>query len=295
MAEVGWAGVSIDGPHGGPRNPRGMDEQFLMFNVNNPAAMVDNVRQSALELALAAHVMNALTVDATDCPGVDGPITFEARALMGHSMGATIAPLTFEVEPLFDALILSGAGGSWIMNVVHKESPVVVRPFAEALLGITGRWRLHEHDPILGVLQWAGESADPPSYAARLSEGERHVLMLQGIIDTYILPPMANATSLSYGLDLAGPALDADTPGLEAFAPLESRLSMGTGEAIALPASENRGGATAVVVQHAEDGVEDGHEVMFQTEAPKAQYRCFLATLARDDSPMVPSVGGACP
>jgi len=295
MAAVGWAGVSIDGPHGGPRNPMGMDEQFLMFNVNNPAAMVDNVRQSALELALAAHVMNELTVDATDCPGVDGPVTFEARALMGHSMGATIAPLTFEVEPLFDALILSGAGGSWIMNVVHKESPIEVRPFAEALLGINGRWALHEHDPILGVLQWAGESADPPVYATRLREGERHVLMLQGIIDTYILPPMANAMSLSYGLDLAGPALDVGEPGLDRFASLESHLSMSPGEVIALPASGNRGGATTVVVQHAEGGIEDGHEVVFQTETPKAQYRCFLQTLARGEAPTVPDAAGVCP
>jgi hypothetical protein len=29
-------------------------------------------------------------------------------------------------------------------------------------------------------------------------------------------------------------------------------------------------------VQHAEDGVEDGHEVMFQLDAPKHQYQCFL-------------------
>jgi hypothetical protein len=294
FAAVGWAGVSIDGPHGGPRNPGMMDEQFLMFNVNNPEAMVDNVRQSALELALAAHVMNALTVDATDCPGVDGMVTFEARALMGHSMGATIAPLTFHVEPLYDALILSGAGGSWIMNVVHKESPVVVRPFAEALLGITGRWMLHEHDPILGILQWAGESADPPAYASRF-EGGRNVLMLQGIIDTYILPPMANATSLSYGLDLGGQSLDAEEPGLDRFTPLEALLPLSGGEVMPLPASGNRDGATTVVVQHLEGGIEDGHEVVFQTDAPKAQYRCFLATLSAGETPAVPALGSACP
>jgi hypothetical protein len=294
FATVGWAGVSIDGPHGGPRNPMMMDEQFLMFNVNNPEAMVDNIRQSALELALTAHVMNELTVDATDCPGVDSMVTFEARTLMGHSMGATIAPLTFHVEPLYEALILSGAGGSWIMNVVHKESPVVVRPFAEALLGITGRWMLHEHDPILGILQWAGESADPPAYAARF-EGGRHVLMLQGIIDTYILPPMANATSLSYGLDLGGESLDAEEPGLDRFDALEGLLPLSGGEVMPLPAMGNRDGATTVVVQHLEGGIEDGHEVVFQTEPPKAQYRCFLATLAAGETPTVPAVDGTCP
>ncbi|MBW2464982.1 MAG: hypothetical protein JRH11_25255, partial [Deltaproteobacteria bacterium] len=296
FATVGWAGVSIDGPHGGPRNPDHMDEQFLVFNVNNPIAMRDNVRQSALELVVAAHMMNGLTVDASDCPGVDGAVTFQARALMGHSMGATIAPLAFDIEPLFEGLILNGAGGSWIMNVVHKQSPVPVRPFAELLLGIGTGWMLHEHDPSLMLLQWAGESADPPVYAARLgADSGRHVLMFQGITDTYILPPMANATSLSYGLDLGGPALDSSTPDLASFASLEERLPMSSGEAIALPAQGNQGGATRVVVQHAEDGIEDGHEVVFQSDAAKAQYRCFLETLGRGEVPTVPATDGACP
>ena len=41
-----------------------------------------------------------------------------------------------------------------------------------------------------------------------------------------------------------------------------------------------------VVVQHLEDGVQDGHEVMFQLEAAKAQYEHFLAT-ARTGVPWV--------
>ena len=45
--------------------------------------------------------------------------------------------------------------------------------------------------------------------------------------------------------------------------------------------------STAVVVQHAEDGVEDGHETIFQSEAPKHQYRCFLQSLVKG-APRVP-------
>lgn len=285
LARAGWAGISVDGPHGGLRNPEMRDEQFLIFNVANPIAMRDNVRQSALELALEARVLDGVTID--DCDGM--PITLAPRALMGHSMGATIAPLAFAIEPAFEAMILSGAGGSWIENVVYKESPVEVRPFAEIILGVAGRYTLHEHDPALMLLQWAGEPADPPAYAA-LAGDERHVLMLQGIVDTYILPPIANATSLSFGLDLAGEALDASEPRLASFAPLEPRLAFSGRARVALPVR----GATRVVVQHPEDGVEDGHEVVFQTDAPKAQYRCFLRTLA-SGSPMVPGPTDACP
>ncbi len=36
-----------------------------------------------------------------------------------------------------------------------------------------------------------------------------------------------------------------------------------------------------MVVQHPGDAIEDGHEVVFQTEPPKHQYRCFLLSFAK--------------
>jgi hypothetical protein len=46
------------------------------------------------------------------------------------------------------------------------------------------------------------------------------------------------------------------------------------------------------VVQHPSDGVEDGHEVVFQTDPPKREYRCFLQTWASGAKPVVPTPGG---
>ena len=288
FARAGFAGASIDGPHGGLRNPRGADEQFLVFNVFNPVALRDNLRQSALELALLAHVLEQLELDASACPGAGSPNTrLDATrlALMGHSMGASIAPLVLATEPRYRAAILSGAGASWIENVLHKERPLPVRGIAELTLGYTDEGRpITAHDPALSLIQWAGEAADPPLYARQIiheAEAPRHVLMFQGIVDRYIMPPIANALSLSLGLDLAGPALE---PSLGELLPLSGRRE------VPLPARGNLpGGVTGLVVQHAEDGVEDGHEVVFQTEAPKRQYRCFLESLVRGEAPRVPA------
>ncbi len=71
---------------------------------------------------------------------------------------------------------------------------------------------------------------------------------------------------------------------------------MSEGEQIALPTGGNRGDSTRVVVQHPEDGIEDGHEVVFQTEAPKRQYRCLLASLAdpTEALPIVPDPDDPC-
>lgn len=292
FAQVGFAGVSVDGPHGGVRNVTGEDEQFLVFNVANPRALRDNVRQSAAELALVAHLLGEWRFDASACEGLaidEARLDDQTLALMGHSMGATIAPLTAAFEPRYRALLLSGAGGSWIQNVVHKEKPVVVRPFAELLLRTPMSYALHEHDPALMLLQWAGEGADPPVFGEAIRARGTHVLMMQGIVDHYILPPIANATSLALGLDLAGGSLDADDARLDRFTPLVELLPLVDGTTRELPASANRddGSVTRIVTQHAEDGVEDGHEVVFQLDTPKAEYRCFLASLARGEVPTV--------
>jgi hypothetical protein len=47
---------------------------------------------------------------------------------------------------------------------------------------------------------------------------------------------------------------------------------------------------TAVVSQFPGDGIEDGHEVVFQTDPPKHAYRCFLLGLVAG-LPRVPTLG----
>jgi hypothetical protein len=124
--------------------------------------------------------------------------------------------------------------------------------------------------------------------------------MEQGIVDHYILPPIANATSLSLGLDLAGTPLDATSAELTSLgAPtLESVLAFSGRSQITLPVQGNRTNqVTAVVVQHPSDGIEDGHEMVFQTDPPKREYRCFLQTWVAGQTPLVPvpgDVNGAC-
>lgn len=300
FAREGFAGASWDGPHGGLRNVTRGDEQFLMFNVNNLGALRDNVRQSALEAAELAHALEGLRLDVSACTGASAPdsmarIDPDVMALMGHSMGASIAPLAVAFEPRYRAMILSGAGGSWIENVLHKLHPLAVRPFAEALLRYSGTGlHLSEDDSSLSMLQWSLEACDVPVFASRVTGGSapRHVLMFQGIVDQYIMPPIANAGTLSLGLDLAGPALDASTARLAAFDPIERLLPLRglTSRTGAVSGNHTVAGVayTQVVRQYREDGIEDGHEVAFQTAGPKRDYRCFLRGLLRG-SPGVPA------
>ena len=303
FAHAGFAGVTVDGPLGGLRNPTGGDEQFLVFNVANPLGLRDNIRQSALELVLLAHVLEGLHFDPSDCDGVvsTGDVRFDTGtlALMGHSMGATIAPLALAMEPRYRAAILSGAGGSWIENVMFKQRPVAVRPAMEQLLRYASIHRaLDDNDVALSLLQWAGEPADPPLYARNivhepiLGAAPRDVLMVQGIVDTYILPPIAYATTLSAGFDFAGTPLDASESRLAMFASIDSVLSFSGRRVVSYPVRGNEqvtgfAASTAVTLQAREDGIEDGHEVVFQTEGPKHQVICFLESFARGQAEVV--------
>lgn len=305
LAAVGFAGLQVDGPLGGMRNVTGGDEQFLIFNVLNPSALRDNVRQSAIELIVMAHALDPVSLDTSDCPGASATAKIDTAhlAIMGHSMGGWIAPLAMAGDSRYGAAILSGAGGSYIANVLDKIKPLHVKPYAEILLDYNMDARtLDAHDPALTIVQWGAEPSDPQVYDSAIvrepaaGQSARHVLMVQGIVDHYILPSIANATSLALGLDLAGAELDGQNSELMTLqqTPLSTVLPLAGRSAIALPASANASGATAVVVQHASDGVQDGHEVIFQLDAPKAQYRCFLSTWL-SGTPRVPSVGSACP
>ncbi len=283
FAAAGVAGVSFDGALGGDRNPTGADEQFLIFNFQNPEALRDNVRQSALEVALLpARLESAPALPIAGCDDAEPRFDTGQVALFGHSMGATIAPLALSAEPAFGAAVLSGAGGSYAANVLYKQLPLEPRPVAEAILGYTESGRdLVLGDPFLTLLQWAAEDADPPAYADRIETPA--ILMVQGIVDHYILPPIANTTSLSLGLDLAGPSLDAAEPELAGHRPLAPLLPLVGASEVALPAGP------AVVVQVAADGIEDGHEVIFQVGEARRAYRCFLQSWAQGGAAQVPA------
>ncbi len=300
-AAEGWAAISVDGPLGGLRNTTGADEQFLVYNFNNPEALRDNIRESALELGLIARALPTLSVPTATCAEIGAAVArFDPRHLVlaGHSMGASIAPLAFSMSEAFEGTILSGAGASNIMNLIYKEKPLAVRGFAELLLGYGERGiRLTEFDPVASLVQWATEASDAQVYAPRLSaeRGRKplHVLMFQGIVDHYIMPPMVHALVRSMKLDQVGPSVDAEVAELALFPPLGAVVGREGRQILSGKVQANlQDGASGGVIQHAADGIEDGHEVMYQTPEARAEARCFLRSLAQG-APAV--AAGLCP
>ena len=294
FARAGFAGLQVDGPLGGMRNPSGpgADEDALIFNLHNLGAVRDTLRESAIELDVMAHVATTMHLAATDClaAGTSNPgpadVSFDQGhvAIMGHGTGAWIAALAVAEEPIYKAMILSGAGGSFAQTFLWKQKPAPVLPTIEAAVQET---QMSGSDPVLGFVQWALEPADPQVYTRTFQARAGDVLMIQGVVDNFALPNIANATSLSLGLQLAGTELDTGSdPRLAGQRALGPLLTLAGASTVTLPYPGTAAG-TRAVVQVAEDGIEDGHEVVFQVDAPKHQYQCYLASWIKSGQPTV--------
>jgi len=341
LQSVGFAGITIDGPLVGisGSQPIEFNEDFGIFDFLNPQALVDNIRQSAVELTLIPDILSQLTIDPTGCDGVPpGQVTLDTThiAMFSHSMGSSISPLALAAEPRYGAAILSGSGGSLIENAMYKTQPLPITA-ASVLYGYSAQaCMLRARDPQLSLLQWATEPADSQVYARRMlfdddppasawvSPNARSALMIQGLVDHYILPPIADTMTLGEGLDLGvgpnscndapscdlepvyGDVASPEYPTLPKLLPLSGRgvqwLADAGGGNTPWPASVDGGThpLTGLVVQHRIDENRepgactsvDGHEVIYESTLARHQYACFLQDFLNDRAPQVRTQGG---
>jgi hypothetical protein len=275
LAEVGLAGASVDGPFGGARNFFGANERYLVLNWASPGQLRDNLRESAIELVMWIDLLGDLTVDASGCPGAAPTARFDRShvTLMGHDYGASIAVLAAAVEPRFQSLAIDGPLAGWVSVVTTAQEPVPVDPLIAILLGDPSRIPT-AHDPALTLYGWALEPADPLLFAPAAGAA-RSVLLQQGVPDGYTPPPVTDALAVSMPLDWTAPTLLPPPAGAAT---------------LALPITANRNGQTHVVAQYPYDAIEDGHQVVFQLDAPKHRYKCFLSA---SGAPVVTDAGAA--
>ena len=177
-----------------------------------------------------------------------------------------------------------------------------MKAVAELLLGIAGHVFAHgARSGASALFQWAGEARRSAGVRARTSctsprrasraraDGAGHRRSLHHAAHREHHEPLARSRPRRHGPGLGHPGgrrPPAPRRHAGVLRPIADRLA-GFGQRERERSSAT---TTAVVVQEKEDGVEDGHEVVFQTEAPKHQYRCFLESL-KSGLPEVPTPG----
>ncbi|MCB9507092.1 MAG: hypothetical protein H6698_03270 [Myxococcales bacterium] len=279
---VRMVSISIDGTQHGPRRgDSDLSPETLFYNFLNPLTAVGNVQQGAADyFELTYFVENAsLTV-----PGIDAPVTFDPTQLyyFGHSQGATVGALFAAYERDLHAAVFSGAGGSLVLSLLNKTSPEDIAGAVEFVLtdGGTSSYAVNDMDPLLAILQWVVDPADPLNFARLLSrsppEGAApmHIFQSYGYGDTFSPEPNQDTFARAAGLGLATP----HSGNLDGYTEVQ------------YPVSANRvvGGvpSTSVIVPANPDGY-DGHFVIFRNAELTRESMEFLGTAVRDGVPSI--------
>ncbi len=287
LAARGVAALGFPAPLAWERHPDGDGGGSDVENVENLATYRDVIRQGILDFATLVPLVESLELDAALCveaTSPDGTFRFddEHLFLFGHSTGSTLAGAVIALEPDVRATILSGIGGSFIYDVALDRGGL-----DRTLLGYSEGDELDRFDPALTLFQTALSSVEVMSWGRATALHPlpgllpKQVLMIQGVVDSFRPPRMANAYAMSVGLDLVEPM---EEPTAASEYPLVGR------GVIPAPGRANLlvgGGLTAVSVQHAQNE-QDGHFVVFELDEVKHRYGCFIASLVQDGIATVP-------
>lgn len=210
-------------------------------------AVRDSIRQSALDLSRLAQLLRTdLDLSALAGPGSANPTLDTTRiAYLGESFGTVVGTLFSAIDPTIGLYVLDVPGGG-ILDTIFTSSPEIGGPAMPLIEGIyynllpLDRW-----NPLIGLMQAVIDGADPLSYAP-------HILSDRFTIAGTPLPPrsvvaievMGDQVLSNAGTEALarGMKLDVLTPDLATPVGLDP---------VASPASGNRDGQTAVLVQYA--------------------------------------------
>jgi hypothetical protein len=294
-AARGVAALGYPGPLAGERHPDGAGEITDVWNVENVGALRDNLRQGALDVATLVALVPQLSIDAALCPAAEsasGVFVFDADhvVLHGHGTGSTLGSAAIALEPGLVAAVLSGAGGSWLNQVTHAKSPFDFAEIAHGLLGYAEGDAVDLFDPALTLLQTALEPVEAMNWGRATvlhplaGRRPKHLLLIEGVVDSHHAPRAVNAYAMSVGTDLIAPEVEPTAA--------EEYALVGRG-VLPAPLSLNLfapgGGVTAGTLQRQQNG-QDGHLVAFEFDDVKRRYACFVATLAESELPVVPAI-----
>lgn len=288
FANRGIACLDIEAATVGPRNPINSYEGIAFFNFINLVALRDNIRQAASEFTMLPKMARNLEIPAemiTQSDVGDGPAFFDTDNFFfwGHSTGSSIGDLVLAVEPAYKAGMVSGAGVSWIYNLIYKQEPL---PLGDVFALLTEADELDEFHPLATLFQTVCDGGEAAYFAQHWIEkplvANRPVntMIVMGIFDRYFPPQMIDGLIVAAGVDLAGPV---------AYSPTLEALEISGKSALPLPVTGNINQyKTAVALQYQMPEDLDAHYAPFYLPEAKYQYSCFFASLAQTGTPIVP-------
>ncbi|MAQ14703.1 MAG: hypothetical protein CMN30_07890 [Sandaracinus sp.] len=308
VAEHGIAAAGASLPLSPDRLPGASATEYL--NLANLGAFRDTFRQGVIEQRLLLDALVALRIDPAtlgSCEGVTLPagtteIRFDPENLvaLGQSMGGMYTNMIGAVEPRFDALVPTGAGGYWPFFITQTQ----LIPGAATLLA--GALRIPADElafthPVMHLLTLGWEAAEPLVSMPRLGRrplpgvSARPIYEPVGMGDSYFPIEVYDAVAIAYGHEQAG---DEVWPSMQEALGLADLDGIVDYPVVGNMTAENGETYTGAVVQYAGDGFSDPHVIFVQLEDVRYQYGCFLETQVHTGTAVIPApapLGTPCP
>lgn len=303
LAMYGIAGAGSAMPINPERVPGAQSRAYL--NVGNLSAYRDTFRQGTFETYFFISALLKLRIKPEVLAACKGPtlpsgnteFRFSEKnlALMGQSMGSQYAAMIGAIDKRLKALIPSGAGGHWSYFIVNSGNDLLNPQLLQTLLD--SQEALSFVHPVLHMLHMSWDVADPLTCGARVAHdplpghSPRQIYLPMGQSDSFFPEDILDIMAIGYGVQQAGKEVWPETQKLLAWIGMEGIASY--------PIANNRKSLgkeskafTGVTVQYAPDSVTgEGHYVTFQLDDARFQYACFLDTLFRTGTAVVPQGG----
>jgi pimeloyl-ACP methyl ester carboxylesterase len=212
------------------------------------SAIRDSIRQSALDLSRLTQMLRRTDVvfSALAGPGSANPKFDTTRiAYLGESFGTVVGTLFAAIEPDVRLYVLDVPGGGIIDTLLPESAEIgsLAMPLIESIYG--ARTRLDRWNPLISLMQAVIDGGDPLTFAPHVMRDRftiagaplppRNLVAIEVLGDQVLSNAGTEALARGLGLDVLTPDL-APPSGLTE---------------VASPASANRDGMTAVLVQYA--------------------------------------------
>lgn len=274
--------------------------QLLFFNLDNPLAARTSNRQSGIDVVQQARLFTETKVKVpAGVSKTTQEIAFDGTKLtfFGHSQGGLNGPIFLAATNQSRGGVLSGAGSDISLNLLEKTKPIDVAAAFRFLVGLGDPEEAKELNtlhPVLHLAQSLVDASDPVHYAPYIIRAPRpgntpkSIFQTEGVKangegDTYAPPHGIEALSVSLGLPRAA-------PGVREIAEAKwAGLADVTVPADGLAGNLGNGGASGVLAQFVPPAGRDGHFVVFNVAAARAQAAGFVKNLSDDPKGRVPA------
>ncbi len=189
LARRGIATVGYDQTLHGPRAPPRTSPEITFFNLFNPIAARDNIRQGAADAVVLTTMLEEMTIPGSVTE--DGAaVKFDPSriAFLGHSQGGLVGSGFAAIDERPRAFVFSGLGAILSITLQERKDIIDFAALLTTLLRLPDGETLGDLHPVLNLIQTFIDRADPIAYADSYltdpPEGaQRDFLQVEGFLD----------------------------------------------------------------------------------------------------------------